>query len=139
MNTLKQVLKFGIAGIFNTGVDWVFYFMLSNWLQVEPTVSKGIGVAAGMTSAFILNMLFVFGQGFTQPLFSSTQTLPKAKLILSLYFKMLAAYSVGMTVNIIAFWICIAIEVPEFGALLVATTCSFGINFILSQRYVFNK
>jgi putative flippase GtrA len=52
-----KLIKFGTAGIFNTGVDWGLYFLLTHAIHWGVTASKLTGSLGGISSAFLLNAL----------------------------------------------------------------------------------
>lgn len=135
----KKIIKFGIAGLINTGIDWAFYFLFSKLLGQSEMNAKLIGAVGGVTSAYVLNALWVFREDYVYQFSKQGSRRQKLKFIWSRYFKMVAAYSVGLLVNVAAFTLCIKLVFPEFISLIVATLLSFNINFLLSKKYVFSR
>jgi putative flippase GtrA len=132
-----QFLKFGIAGIFNTAVDWGTYFLFLKVFYHNEIVAKVAGVFIGIISAFILNSFWVFHDSFKKKLQLGGLLSNKFRFILFNFFKFLIVYSMGMLINVLTFSFTYITE-KELLSLSFATACSFLINFLLSKKYVFN-
>jgi putative flippase GtrA len=133
-----QFLKFGIAGIFNTAVDWSTYFLFSKVFHYNEILAKIGGVFIGVLSAFILNSFWVFYDSFKIKLHLHILLSTKFRFLLFKFFQFVIVYSVGMLINVLAFSLIYKITENELLSLSFATACSFLINFLLSKKYVFH-
>jgi len=55
-----QLIKFGIVGVINTGVDFGTFTLLSAFLYTDPMLSQVIGYSAGIANSFVMNKLWTF-------------------------------------------------------------------------------
>ena len=133
----KKILKFGTAGVVNTGVDWGLYFLCANVLQSGDITAKVIGAIGGVTSAFILNALWVFGESFSTQYKVHNTVARRAQFVGTKYLQTIAVYSVGMLINVLIFTGCRKLGFHEIISLAIATAFSFIINFALSRKLVF--
>src|SRR5579871_129186 len=58
--TLKQIARFGLAGLVNTGVGFAVIVALDLGLGVAPALANAGGYAVGTVVGFALNRTFVF-------------------------------------------------------------------------------
>ncbi len=133
-----KLLRFGTAGIINTGVDWGLYFLMANAIHYGGTAAKLIGSAGGISSAFLFNALWVFGESFRVRYNGFNSSMHKVHFVCAKYLQTIAVYSLGMFVNVTVFNASINRGIGEIPALFIATACSFMINFLLSKNIVFN-
>ena len=133
----KKFLKFGTAGVVNTGVDWGLYFLCSNVLLSGDITAKIIGAIGGVTSAFMLSALWVFGESFSLQYLAHQSFAHRMRFVGSKYLQTVAVYSVGMLINVLVFTSCMRLGLMELLSLACATGFSFIINFFLSKKFVF--
>lgn len=125
------VVRFALAGGVNTGVDWGIFYAAA--LILPETVAKIAGIVGGITSAFLLNSLWVFRASFKGEL-ARTSAEKKAGLVAKKYGLHVATYSFGMVINVVVFTLLRRVELIRIGALAAATACSLSFNFLLSRK-----
>lgn len=55
-----RLIRFGIVGVINTGVDFGTFTIFSALLRTDPLVSQVIGYSAGIANSFVMNKLWTF-------------------------------------------------------------------------------
>ncbi len=133
-----ELLRFGVAGVVNTAVDWGTYFLFTRVLGVKSELlSKIAGVGVGMLVAYAQNSLFVFREQFREGIGKRGSLWKRVEYVLFGFFKMVATYSIGMTLNVVAFKGLRMVHFPELFALAGATGVSLSFNFIFTRWLVF--
>ena len=125
-NTLSQFKGFFLVGILSVCLDWGFYLILFQVVNVDSTIAKAISYCLGTLFAFFFNGLFAF----------------KSKLILSKLLKHLSLYGSSLIVNTFVFSILDDVErmnskTISYLPLLGATVVSMTLNFIGMRFWVF--
>lgn len=120
---------FACAGLLNTCVDWGVYFALSHIIHLSLPLAKGLGVCAGVTSAYFINTLVVFRTNNTH---SSSISIKK-------FGKFVSCYSIGMILNVLVFHVSIQVGVKEIISLLIATGVSLITNYTLLKVVMFKS
>ncbi|NDK55267.1 GtrA family protein [Pontibacter fetidus] len=138
VNIPPKILKFGLAGVINTAVDWALYFaMVHTLLPGNEAIAKLAGSVGGVTSAFALNAGWVFAAAFAMQCNQYQTTFGKLRFIGAKYMQTVLVYTAGMLLNLVVFTAARYVATPELVALLLATACSFIVNFALLNRFVF--
>ena len=136
----SSLIKFALAGVVNTLVDYCAYFFIvySIYDGGSQEIAKGVGAVLGITSAYILNSLWVFRQNFMQELYLRTSIRHKGTYIALSYSKMFLTYSIGMALNIFIFSKLHASgNFPEIVCLVAATGVSMIFNFVFTKKLVY--
>lgn len=60
MKTIKQMLKYGMVGLMNTGITLSIIFILMNWLNVSYRISNVSGYIVGFFNSFLWNKHWTF-------------------------------------------------------------------------------
>lgn len=120
-------------------MDWLCYFLIT---RISPAsdiqvVAKVAGTAAGITSAYVLNYLWVFRED-RQRLEGERTFRQRIAFIAASYVKMFFTYAVGMSFNVLIFTALLYNGFGEVVSLVAATVCSFFLNFVIVNNYVFN-
>jgi len=55
-----QLIRFGIVGVINTGVDFAVFTLLNAAFGVEPLICQIVGYSAGIANSFVMNKLWTF-------------------------------------------------------------------------------
>lgn len=124
----KEFVKFLIAGVINTAVDWIIYYILAHVIKIPTTIAKTFGAIAGIICAYILNNLVFLGK--------IDGTFISHIKRFSAFF---CAYSIGMFANISMFTIANKYTSIEIISLVLGTGISTIINYFLLKKIVFNK
>ena len=137
INVDRGLVRFAAAGLINTGVDWMAYYVLSRTAFGAGWEAKTIGIFCGILSAFVLNSVWVFRASFQQNYSALETPAQKRSFVFYTFGKMLAAYGFGMGVNLLVFMLAMRTGTPELIALGLATGCSLLVNFFISKKFVF--
>jgi putative flippase GtrA len=126
---LKQVVKFGIVGVINTGVDLGLYFALTHWIPFfadQQVFAKGLSYSAGILNSFIWNRNWTFK--------SDTGYFNIATLLFIL------SNLVGLGLNTSVYYLGLKVlYLPELLVLAAATAIPLLWNFLISKFVVFKK
>ena len=134
----RPFVRFALAGFVNTGVDWAVYYAVSRLMGRElETVAKAIAVVCGITSAYVLNSLWVFRDRFLSQFRSRVGAQAKALYAAQSYIKLFLTYAFGMAANVLTFAGLRRLGLWELLCLAVATGLSLCINFFLLNRFVY--
>ena len=130
-------IKFCLAGVINTIVDWSIYYGLIYFLLFDSeTLAKAIGAVGGITSAYILNSTFVFNHVF----FSKLKEQPgktKLQYIFTTYIKLFSIYSIGMAINVLTFSFFRFLYFPRLISLVLSTSFSMIFNYHSIKIFIF--
>lgn len=126
--TLSQFKGFLLVGIVSVCLDWGFYFIFIQVINVDSTIAKALSYSFGTLFAFFFNGLFTF----------------KSRLILSKLLKHLSLYGGSLIVNTFVFSILDDAErmnskTISYLSLLGATVVSMTMNFIGMRFWVFKN
>ena len=122
-NWLKQLVKFTLVGLLNTGLDWCTYFVLSQWLVAGLIPVKTISYSLGVINSYIMNRNWTF---------DSPTVLRKG------FPPFLAINLAGILFNSGCMYVALNfLRLEEFPALIFATLAVFSWNFLTSRRFVF--
>lgn len=127
-------LRFVGAGIVNTGVDWSTFYALAGAGHLNQTAAKSISVFLGMTSAYILNALWVFRPSFMARFALQEGRRRRLALVAATYVQTLLAYALGMALNVGTFAAVRALGFFDLGSLAAATAVSFLFNYLFSRK-----
>lgn len=124
-NTIRQLVRFLITGIFTNLTNYFVFFVLLHWLRVYYVLSSAAGFLAGFIVGFIVNRSWTFSvkdRGFAR----------------SLKFFALNTFSLG--VNMLTIWVFTEFVkiIPEISQ-VIAIGVSTVINFTGSKWWVFKK
>ena len=121
-----RLLRFGIVGVLNTGVDVALYAVLALGLGWHPVLANTASYAAGTVCSFVINRAWTFadrrggaaaGRQFLRFLGVNLATLAIGNLAIAL----LLAFGAG-----------------PMAAKGVSVLLCFAINYALTRRFVFN-
>ena len=134
--TKKEVARFIASGVCAVATDMLFYYMLSNFLEVS--VSKGISFLLGTITAYLMNKYYTFGQKDKN-----------AKEVLKFITLYLASLLLNISVNKSSLAVLpLPLKYVHFlnnyqsiklFAFLFATGASTVVNFLGQKFWVFNK
>ena len=57
---LIQIIKFLIVGGIATGIDWLIYFVLYNYLKIEPLIANIISYSISTVYNYLASVKYVF-------------------------------------------------------------------------------
>lgn len=125
MNSFREVIRYGIAGVINTIVGYGVFILLVYIVAINPFFANIISYIVAICIAYILNKLFVF----------KNKNSNKQNII-----KFLIAFFIAFTINFISLFIFLNIfklspAVGQIFAMIIYTT----VFFLLNKFYVFNN
>ncbi|AHM63621.1 GtrA-like protein [Flammeovirgaceae bacterium 311] len=137
----SALIKFALAGVVNTLADYSVYYFVAYYIFDADghNIAKGVGAAIGITSAFILNSLWVFRQNFMSE-YGLRHTRGRKRMYVATSFgKMFLTYSIGMALNIFSFSVLYQSgRFPEIVCLVAATAVSMVFNFVFTKKLVYS-
>ncbi len=117
--------RYLIAGLINTAIGYVTFLIALHAFGFSATSSNGISYAAGLLSAYVMNLAFVF---------------KKSKSSADSIFRFLLGFSIAYAINIAVLKISIQGTglPPEIGQIfaMVAYTVSF---YFINKHFVWKK
>jgi len=127
----RQLLKFLIVGAVNTGVDWVFFFLLRGLFfhffsptQALRQVSKAGSFIVSATSSYIMNRTWTFR--------SEDRRIGREAA------KFFLVATAGLVLNSLIFYLITAtFHLPDILGLAVATAIVLVWNFLMSKKWTF--
>ena len=128
--SIIQAMKFTFVGCLNTAIDWAIYFLILKYFPNESNLfymaAKSFSYFCGIINSFLLNRYWTFNAGDT-----------RHEGIRFIRFVVVNTFS--LSINSLIVYILLNYTVTHFYALLIATTITFFLNFILSKLWVFRK
>jgi putative flippase GtrA len=122
----KELVRFGLVGLVNTGIDWVAYLFLTrffDWWSEHYIYAKIGAFTLAVTNSYFLNRYWTFNSNdrmsgqITRFIFTS---------LVGLY---LSANLLALSVE--------RLKVPDIWGLLLATLIVFSWNFLINKFWVF--
>ena len=60
--SLKQIVRFGIVGVFNTLVDYGFFYVFLSFAGLHKSIAQVFATAIAMCGSYLLNKHWTFGK-----------------------------------------------------------------------------
>ncbi|TKH45217.1 sugar translocase [Paenibacillus terrae] len=127
MAQLFPMIRFGMVGLVNTGVDYII-FMLLAWAGVQVALSQIISYSCGTANSYILNSKWTFNKQ-PEPDTHKRQ-LPR--------FIVINLIVLGLT-SLLLQMLHSGTELPLAACKLIATAAGMIINYIGSRYWVFGS
>ena len=141
----KQLTKFVISGLLAVGIDFTFYFALSQFL--DPSLSKAISFCSGMVVTYNMNKFWTWKQ---------PEKNNKRLLLFSLLYAIALLVNVGMNNFMLSalpnytfsFLLnseanemieSVTIGVDKLAAFLIAIAASVAITYVGQKYWLFKK
>jgi len=139
-NGLVQFVKFGLVGVTNTAVDWIAFFLLSNFIfttKEGELIAKPIAFLIAMANSFLWNTIWTFKKEYGQVIRSSQN---KTKTGAVIFFRYTAISLVGWGINFLAFKISrFNLNYGEIVALIIASAAATLWNFFANKLWTYRK
>ena len=125
---LKYIIRFGMVGIINTGVDFAIFSVLNSVFGIHYTVCQIAGYSSGVISSFILNKIWTFQD-------------KKANKKLFLQFSQFVfVNALSLTGSLLAIRLFVNVfELNVYVAKILATLFAQILNFVGYRFWVFVK
>lgn len=121
MENRKTIYKFLVSGAITTGIDFILYIFLSNFIKLY--VAKGLSMTVAMIVSFFINRFW----SFNKPEISTKKSIPK----------FIICQIINLLVNTGSNYIIFIFIDDKFYSFIGATLIAMTINFILQKNYVF--
>ncbi|MET3211428.1 UNVERIFIED_CONTAM: putative flippase GtrA [Paenibacillus sp. PvR008] len=126
MAQLLPMIRFGMVGLVNTGVDYII-FMLLAWAGVPVVLSQIISYSCGTANSYILNSKWTFNKPAPD---THKRQLPK--------FIVINLIVLGL-ISLLLQMLHSGTELPLAVCKLIATAAGMIINYIGSRYWVFGS
>ena len=144
---LLRVLKFGLIGVLNTGIDYGMFFVFFSLLHVDKSLAQVLATAVSMTNSYFMNRYWTFRQtGRAQAgemgkfIIVNLVSMGVTILCLNLFYDALHLERIA---NLFFGALGLRLRLEGSGAVLfcklVATPFSLAVNFLGNRLWVFRK
>ena len=125
----RELIVYGIFGVFTTLVDFLSYYALANFWGIEENLSNIISQVTAIIFAFITNKLFVFED--------KKSGLKEVGLQFATFFSMRL---VSLLTNSSLFWLLLdVLHVNDLISKALVSVIVVILNYIFSKFLVFKK
>ncbi|WP_420539678.1 GtrA family protein [Paenibacillus polymyxa] len=127
MAQLLPMIRFGIVGLVNTGVDYII-FMLLAWTGVPVVVAQIISYSCGTANSYILNSKWTFSK-------QQANNTNKGQLLKFIVINLIVLGITSLLLQVLH----TETELPLALGKLIATAAGMIINYIGSRYWVFGS
>ncbi|HHT66211.1 MAG: GtrA family protein [Caldicoprobacterales bacterium] len=121
---LQQLMKFGLVGFLNTGVDFLVFTLLTMAFGLHAAVSHVISYSCGVINSFLLNRFWTFQKkGRSRP----------AQFVKFVLVNLVSLGLSTLVLNLLETRAGLSVYPAKIGAVL----CSMAVNFAGSKMIVF--
>ncbi|WP_263559788.1 GtrA family protein [Paenibacillus polymyxa] len=124
---LLPMIRFGIVGLVNTGVDYII-FMLLAWTGVPVVVAQIISYSCGTANSYILNSKWTFSK-------QQANNTNKGQLLRFIVINLIVLGITSLLLQVLH----TKTELPLALGKLIATATGMIINYIGSRYWVFGS
>ncbi|NEU27773.1 GtrA family protein [Paenibacillus ottowii] len=124
---LLPMIRFGIVGLVNTGVDYII-FMLLAWAGVPVVVAQIISYSCGTANSYILNSRWTFSK-------QQANNTNKGQLLKFIVINLIVLGITSLLLQVLH----TETELPLALSKLIATAAGMIINYIGSRYWVFGS
>lgn len=145
--SLRQMIRFGIVGTFNTLVDYGIFYILLSWVHLNKGVSQVIATGVAMCGSFLFNRYWTFernGRGNFGEIvkFFITNLIAMLTVILMtyLFYDVLhAERAANAVLSIVGISPMLAGDLAVMFCKVLASVFSIVINFLGNKFWVFGS
>ena len=125
MKTIKQFFKFGIVGVFNTLINLLVLYILTEFFGVYYLVSAFFAFIIAVTNSFILNKTWTFEEKVGHKVYSR-------------YFKFIVISLIALIFNLILLYVLVEyFKIWYMLAQLIGVILNLIINFLGNKLWAF--
>ncbi len=124
-NMIKEMLKFSVVGLINTGITLVTIFILAKLLNVNYIVANIIGYLFGLLNSFFMNRSWTF---------KSSGKIGNQSMRFILVFAVCYLLQLSLLILLKE-----QMNINEDIAQLVSMVFYTGVNFVLSKFFTFKR
>lgn len=138
--SLVQFIQFGLVGVSNTAVDWIVFFLLTNYVfltkDLEPT-AKAIAFVVAVTNSFVWNTLWTFRQEFKKVVGSKETAIKRGG---GVFFRFFVVSLIGWGINYYVFkYARFNLSQGQIMALIAASAAATLWNFFANKLWTYKK
>tara|TARA_R110000803_G_scaffold30952_1_gene69422 strand:- start:2095 stop:2472 length:378 start_codon:yes stop_codon:yes gene_type:complete len=119
------LIRYVLAGLFNTFVAFVVYYVSVRWLLAPAWLGNLAGIIASIFSGFLLSKHFVFSHA--------------ARTSYQIVFKYLLTYAAQYVVGTGVIYAIMQFGLTAVEAYIVAMPCMVAVSFFLQRYWVFTS
>lgn len=124
----RQVIRFGIVGVLNTGVDYAVFSLCVKLLGLHFVIGQILGPAFGILNSFILNRLWTF------------KDTNKSKKTHQQLMQFVLVNGISIAITMAALWVLIdKWGIDELWAKAAVIPVTQVVNFLGYKLWVFKK
>lgn len=119
-----EFIRFGLVGVINTVIDFVFFVLLYRVADLDPLLANGIAFLVAVTNSYLLNHRWTFRR-------------PGSALSFAAYARFVVVNTGGLLIGTLAILLLGELMLLEF-AKLIAAGLTLLWNYTSSKLFVFN-
>jgi putative flippase GtrA len=125
-----RLLRFGLTGCLNTGVDWLVFFLLASLVGLAPMWAQVLAYLTGVLNSWFLNSLWVFREEPNQaaPWKSPGPVFPRFVLVTGL-----SAAATSGAMQLLAS----TTSLPLLADKVMVTILGMAVNYLFYHNWVF--
>ncbi|MBU1289345.1 MAG: GtrA family protein [Alphaproteobacteria bacterium] len=120
-----MLIRYVLAGLFNTCVAFVVYYASVRWLMAPAWLGNLAGMVMSILSGFLLSKYFVFNHG--------------ARTSYQIVLKYLLTYGAQYVVGTSVIYVFMRLGLSAIEAYIVAVPCMVAVSFFLQRYWVFSS
>ncbi|WP_340691619.1 GtrA family protein [Hyphomonas sp.] len=120
-----MLIRYVLAGLFNTFVAFVVYYASVRWLLTPAWLGNLTGIVASILSGFLLSKYFVFNHA--------------ARTSYQIVLKYVVTYGVQYVVGTSVIYVFMQFGLSAIEAYIVAVPCMVAVSFLLQRYWVFTS
>ncbi|MEI8143308.1 MAG: GtrA family protein [Candidatus Berkelbacteria bacterium] len=134
-SSLLQFVKFGLVGVANTGVDWLFFYLLINTiLSGSETVAKALSFIVAMLNSYLFNTIWTFKGEYDKA------TGGDKSAAYGIFGKFVLVSGIGWAINTLAFdYDRFHLDQSKIVSLIIASGAAIIWNFFANKFWTYKK
>lgn len=120
-----MLIRYVLAGLFNTFVAFVVYYASVRWLLAPAWLGNLAGIVASILSGFLLSKHFVFNHA--------------ARTSYQIVLKYVVTYGAQYVVGTSVIYVFMQFGLSAIEAYIVAVPCMVAVSFLLQRYWVFTS
>lgn len=145
--SIKQMLKFGMVGVFNTFVDYAVFYIFIAFLQADKSISQVFATGVAMCGSYLINRRWTFGEKGKGQKRQIVKFIVTNIVVMCCTIVFMSIFHDWLKLHIVANNLLLAVNVPfvlndDMGVMLckiLASLISMVINFCGNKFWVFKK
>ena len=124
---IKQILKFLVVGGISTIIDWIIYYVLYNYLNVDPLIANVLSFSISVIFNYITSIKWVF-------------VVDEKKNKYQLFTEFMIFSIIGLLISEVLLWLFIDnLGMGKMISKIIATAVTTVFNFITRKLFLEKK